>query len=88
MKIDLDKLYVDKFLPSRIDLSKLSDYKNDAVKKTEYDELVTRVNAIDTIDFCKPLKTKSINIWLQYQKMCIFDKVDDIDDITIHIIAQ
>ena len=35
-----------------VDLSKLSDVvKNDVVKKTIYDKLVTKVNSIDTSRF-------------------------------------
>ena len=44
-------------MPVPIDLGKLSDVvKNDIVKKTFYDELVTKVNSIDTSVFV--LKTK------------------------------
>ena len=39
-------------MPIPTDLSKLSDVvKNDVVKKTEYNRLVTKVNNIDTNDF-------------------------------------
>ena len=39
-------------MPVPIDLGKLSDVvKNDIVKKTFYDELVTKVNSIDTSEF-------------------------------------
>ena len=39
MKSTVDKLDVDKLVPARIDLSKLSNVvKNDVVKKTECDE--------------------------------------------------
>ena len=44
-------------VPAPVDLSKLSDVvKNDEVKKTVYDKLVTKVNSIDTSRFV--LKTK------------------------------
>ena len=44
-------------MPVPVDLSKLSDVvKNDVIKKTEYNKLVAKVNAIDTSDFV--LKTK------------------------------
>ena len=44
-------------MPAPVDLSKLSDVvKNDEVKKTVYDKLVTKVNSIDTSRFV--LKTK------------------------------
>ena len=51
LKSKVDKLVVDKLVPVPADLSKLSDVvKNDAVKMTEYDELVKKVNAIQTTD--------------------------------------
>ena len=44
-------------MPVPTDLSKLSNVvKNDVVKKTVYDKLVAKVNAIETSDFA--LKTK------------------------------
>ena len=44
-------------MPAPSDLIKLSNVvKNDIVKKTLYDKLVAKVNAIDTSDFV--LKTK------------------------------
>ena len=57
LKTELDKLDIEKLVPVPVDLSKLSDaVKNDVVKKTLYDELVTKVNNINTSDFV--LKTK------------------------------
>ena len=57
LKIEVDKLDIDKLVPVPVDLSKLSDVvKNDVVKKTVYDKLVAKVNNIDTNDFV--LKTK------------------------------
>ena len=48
LKSQIDKLDVDKLSPVPTDLSKLSDVvKNDVVKKTAYDELGKKVNAID-----------------------------------------
>ena len=47
MKSKVDKLDVDKLEPVPADLSKLSDLvKTDVVKKTEYKQLVKKVNAI------------------------------------------
>ena len=52
LKILVDKLDVDKLVPIPADLSKLSNVvKNEVVKKTEYNKLVTKVNNIDTSDF-------------------------------------
>ena len=57
LKTEVDKLDIDKLVPVPVDLSKLSDVvKNDVVKKNEYDQLVGKVNNIDTGKFV--LKTK------------------------------
>ena len=57
LKIEVDKLDIDKLVPVPVDLSKLSDVvKKDVVKKTVYDKSVGKVNSIDTIRFV--LKTK------------------------------
>ena len=53
LKIKMDKLVVDKLVPVSVDLSKLSDaVKNNVVRKTQYDELVKKVNAIQTTNIC------------------------------------
>ena len=52
LKTEVDKLDIDKLAPVPVDLSKLSDVvKNDDIKKTKYDELVAKVDDIDTNDF-------------------------------------
>ena len=57
LKTEVDKLDIDKLVPVPFDLSKLSNVvKNDVVKKAAYDQLVAKVNNIDTSDFV--LKTK------------------------------
>ena len=57
LKTEVNKFDIDKLLPVPFDLSKLSDVvKNEVVKKTAYDKLVTKVNSIDTSAFV--LKTK------------------------------
>ena len=57
LKIEVDKLDIDKLVPVPVDLSKLSDaVKNYVVKKTVYDKLVAKVNSVDTSAFV--LKTK------------------------------
>ena len=49
LKSDVDKLDGDKLKPIPTDLGKLSDVvKNDVVKKTDYNKLVTKVDNIDT----------------------------------------
>ena len=54
LKTAVDKLDIDKLVPVPVDLSKLSDVlKNDVVKKTEYNKLVTKVDNMDTKNFVK-----------------------------------
>ena len=49
LKSKVDELDIDEFKNIQTDLSKLSNViKNEVVKKTEYDELVRKNNAIDT----------------------------------------
>ena len=44
-------------MPASVDLSKLSGVvRNDVIKKTAYDKLITKINSIDTSRFV--LKTK------------------------------
>ena len=57
LKTEFDQLDIDKLALVPVDLSKLSNIvKNEVVKKTVYDKLVTNVNNIDTSGFV--LKTK------------------------------
>ena len=57
IKTEVDKLDIDKLVPVPTDLSKLSNaIKNDVVKKTDYNKLVTKVNNIDTSDFVSKAK--------------------------------
>ena len=52
LKIEVDKLDIDKLAPVPAELRKLSDVvKSDVVKKTEYDKLVEKVDNIDTTGF-------------------------------------
>ena len=54
LKIEVDKLDIDKLGTVPVDLSKLSNLvKNDVVKKTVYDKLVAKVNNIDTSGLVK-----------------------------------
>ena len=57
LKTEVDKIDVDKLKAVPVDLSKLSNVvKNDVVKKTVYDKLVTKVNNFGITRFV--LKTK------------------------------
>ena len=52
LKSEVDKLDIDKLKPVPTDLSKLSNVvKNDVVKKTDHNKLVTKVDNIDTSRF-------------------------------------
>ena len=54
LKTEVDKLDIDKLVPVPVDLSKLSDLvKNDVVKKTDFNKLVTKVDDIDTSGLVK-----------------------------------
>ena len=62
LKTEVDKLDIDKLVPIPADLSKLSNVvKNDVVKKTDYNKLVTKVNNIDTSDFVLQTKWQNRN---------------------------
>ena len=57
LKTEVDKLDINKLTSVPIALAKLSNVvKNDVVKKTEYDELVNKVNGIDNTNFVSRTK--------------------------------
>ena len=75
LKTEVDKLDIDKLVIAPADLSKLSDVvKDDVVKKTVYDKLVSKVNNIDTCGFV--LKTK-----YQTGKAELENKIPDVTDL-------
>ena len=56
-KTEVDKLDIEKLAPVPVNLSKLSDVvKNNVVKKAVYDQLLAKVNNIDTSDFVLKVK--------------------------------
>ena len=62
LKSKEDNLDVDKLIPVPVDLSKLSDVvKNDLFKTTEFDELVKKVNAIQTTGISNLFKKTDCN---------------------------
>ena len=66
LKTEVDKLDIEQIVPVPFDLSKLSDVvKNDVVKKTAYDKLVTKVNNIDTSTFVLKAKYDADKIELK-----------------------
>ena len=73
LKAEVDKIDVDKLKTVPVDLAKLSNVvKNDVVKKTEYDKLVSKVNSIDTTNFVS--KTKYEKDGADFE-----DKISDVD---------
>ena len=57
LKNEVDKTDADKLKTVPVDLSKLSNVvKNDVIKKTEYNKLVTKVDNIDTTNFVSRTK--------------------------------
>ena len=57
LKTEIDKLDIDKLAPVPDDLAKVSNVvKNNVVKKTEYNKLVTRADNIDTTNFVRKTK--------------------------------
>ena len=74
LKTEADELDINKLLPVPVDLSKLSDvFKNDVVKKDLYDQLVAKVNNIDTNEFV--LRTN-----YQTDKAELEKKIPDVTD--------
>ena len=75
LKTEVDKLDIDKLVTVPVDLSKLSNVvKNEVVKKTVYDKLVTKMNNIDTSRFI--LKTKYDADKLELEKKNLNPKVE------------
>ena len=57
LKTEVDKLDIDKLTPVPDDLAKLSNVvKNDVAKTTEYDNLIAKVDGIDTTNFVSKTK--------------------------------
>ena len=62
--------------PVPVDLSKLSDVvKNDVIKKTEYDKLVTKVDNIDTIKFLLKTTCDTDNSKIEMAMNLVGDKI-------------
>ena len=73
LKTEVDKLDIANLTPVPNDLAKLSNVvKNDVLKNTEYNKLVTKVNNIDTTGFV--LKTK-----YDTHKSDLEKKINDMD---------
>ena len=58
LKTEVDKIDADKLKTVPVDLAKLSNVvKNDVIKKTEYNKLVTKIDNIDTTNFVRKNRT-------------------------------
>ena len=61
LKTEVDKIDADKLKTVPVDLSKVSNVvKNDVVKKTEYNKLVTKVDNTDPTNFVKKPNMKKM----------------------------
>ena len=70
LKAEVHKLDTDKLVTIPVDLRKLSNVvKNDIVKKTVYNKLVTKVNNIDTSGFLLKTKYDSDKLELEKKKI-------------------
>ena len=76
LKTEVDKLDIDKLTLVPNDLATLSHaVKNDVVKKTEHDKLVSKVNSIDTTNFVS--KTKYEKDGSDFE-----DKISKVDNVS------
>ena len=74
LKSDVDESDFHKLKTVPFDLSKLSSVvNNDVVKRTVYDKLVTKVNAIDTNEFVLKFNVTIINYFLKMKYLMLVD---------------
>ena len=79
LKTEVYKLDIGKLVSIPVDLSKLSDaVKNDVVKKTEYNKLVTKVDNSDTTNFVKKNKYEKNGSDFEDKISKIAKKISDI----------
>ena len=82
LKIEVDKIDADKLKTVPVDLAKLSNVvKNDVVKKTEYNKLVTEVDNIDTTNFVKKTKYEKDGSDFEDKINKIYKKIPDISSL-------
>ena len=75
LKTEVDKLDIYKLVPIPANLAKSSNVvKNDVIKKSEYDKLVTKVGNIDTRNFVKKTKYEKDGSDLQKKYMMLIRK--------------
>ena len=79
LKNEADKLDFDKLTPIPNDLAKLSNVvKNDVVKKTEYNKLVTKVDNVDASNFVKKTNMKKIRQISKIKSIKYTKKIPDV----------
>ena len=68
LKTEVDKIDADKLKTVPVDLAKLSNVvKNDVIKKSEYNKLVTKVDNIDTTNFVSRTKYEKEGSGFEYK---------------------
>ena len=72
-KTEVDKLDIEKLVPHPINLSKMSNVKNDVVKETLYNKLTTKVNNIDTSGFVLKAKYNANKTELEKKFLTLLD---------------
>ena len=81
LKTEVDKLDINKLTSLPVDLAKLSNVvKNDVVKKTEYDNLVNKVNGIDTTNFVSKTKYEKYGYDFEDKISKTDKKIPDVSD--------
>ena len=79
LKTEVDQLDVEKLVPVRNDLAKLSNVvKNDVVKNTVYDKLVAKVNNTDTTNFVKKTKYEKDGSDFEDKINKVYKKIPDV----------
>ena len=82
LKTEVDQLDIDKMTSVPIDLAKLSNVvKNDIVKKTEYDNLVNKLNGIDNTNFVSRTKYEKDGSDFEDKINKIEKKILDVSDL-------
>ena len=82
LKPEVDKINADKLKTVPVDLAKLSNVvKNDVVKKTEYNKLVTKVNSIDTTKFVSKTKYEKDRSDFEDKISKVDKKIPDVSDL-------
>ena len=82
LETEVDKLNIDKLVPIPVDLSKLTDVvKNDVVKKTEYNKLVTKVDNIDTTNFVSRTKYEKDGSGFEDKIIKVGKKIPNVSDL-------